>query len=60
MLREADRSSVAEVAKKHKVIESWRQHDNTVRPHMSPNYLTPHKFKSQHPPRAINPAILQQ
>jgi putative transposase len=42
------------------IIETWRQHYNAVRPHMSLNYLTPHEFKSQHPIRVINPAILQQ
>lgn len=42
------------------VIEAWRRHYNAVRPHMSLNYLTPHEFKSQHPPCVINPAILQQ
>ena len=42
------------------IIETWRQHYNAVRPHMSLNYLTPHEFKSQHHNRAYNPAILQQ
>lgn len=42
------------------IIEIWRQHYNAVRPHMSLNYLTPYEFKSQHPSRAHNPAILQQ
>ena len=42
------------------VIESWRQHYNGVRPHMSLNYLTPGEFKQQdrstsiHQPRAIS------
>jgi transposase len=41
------------------LIESWRQHYNGVRPHMSLNYLTPIEFKQQHrstpihQPRAI-------
>jgi len=41
------------------VIESWRQHYNAVRPHMSLNYLTPMQFKQQyrhapiHQPRAL-------
>jgi putative transposase len=41
------------------VIESWRQHYNRVRPHMSLAYLTPIEFKQQdrtlpiHQPRAI-------
>ena len=41
------------------VIESWRQHYNAVRPHMSLNYLTPMQFKQQyrhapiHQPRAV-------
>jgi putative transposase len=42
------------------VIEAWRRHYNTVRPHMSLNYFTPREFKSQHPPRVINPAVSQQ
>jgi putative transposase len=42
------------------IIETWRQHYNAVRPHMSLDYLTPHEFKSQHPPRVQSPAILQQ
>ena len=42
------------------IIETWRQHYNAVRPHMSLNYLTPHEFKSQHPSRVHNPAIVQQ
>jgi putative transposase len=29
------------------VIEQWRIHYNTVRPHQSLNYLTPSEFKSQ-------------
>ncbi len=28
-------------------IESWRQHYNEVRPHSSPQYLTPTEFKQQ-------------
>jgi putative transposase len=28
------------------VIEQWRIHYNTVRPHQSLNYLTPSEFKS--------------
>ncbi len=28
------------------IIESWRQHYNTVRPHSSLDYLTPHEFKA--------------
>lgn len=41
------------------IIESYRQHYNAVRPHMSLNYLTPIEFKKQyrstsiHQPRAI-------
>jgi putative transposase len=41
------------------IIEAWRRHYNTVRPHMSLNYLTPLEFKSQylsasyHPTRAV-------
>jgi putative transposase len=42
------------------IIETWRQHYNAVRPHMSLNYLTPHEFKSQHPTRVQPAAILQQ
>jgi putative transposase len=40
------------------VIESWRQHYNGVRPHMSPSYLTLIEFKQQdrsiHQPRATS------
>jgi putative transposase len=42
------------------IIESWRQHYNAVRPHMSLNYLTPLEFKSQHPPRYQPTAIFQK
>ena len=38
------------------VIETWRWHDNAVRPHRSPGYLTPNQFQQQHhhqPNRAI-------
>lgn len=31
------------------IIEAWRQHYNTVRPHSNPGYLTPHQFKQDHP-----------
>lgn len=30
------------------VIEQWRRHFNTVRPHSSLNYLTPDEFRQQH------------
>jgi putative transposase len=42
------------------IIEAWRKHYNTVRPHQSLNYLTPSEFKQQHltatapQPRAIS------
>jgi putative transposase len=42
------------------LIESWRQHYNVVRPHMSLNYLTPIEFKSQHSIRHPTNAILQE
>jgi putative transposase len=42
------------------IIESWRQHYNAVRPHVSLNYLTPLEFKSQHPPRYLPTAIFQE
>jgi putative transposase len=42
------------------LIESWRQHYNVVRPHMSLNYLTPIEFKSQHHTRHSTTAILQE
>ena len=42
------------------LIESWRQHYNAVRPHMSLNYLTPIEFKSQHPTHHLPTAILQE
>ena len=31
------------------IIEAWRKHYNTVRPHQSPKYLTPSEFKQHHP-----------
>jgi putative transposase len=31
------------------IIEAWCQHENTVRPHFSLGYLTPHEFKRDHP-----------
>ena len=31
------------------IIEAWRQHYNTARPHSSLAYLTPHEFKLHHP-----------
>lgn len=37
------------------IIESWRQHYNAVKPHMSMNYLTPYEFKSQHSACVIIP-----
>jgi len=42
------------------LIESWRQHFNAVRPHMSLSYLTPSEFKSQHSTRHSTNAILQE
>jgi len=42
------------------LIESWRQHYNVVRPHMSLNYLTPIEFKSQHSTHHPTTAILQE
>lgn len=42
------------------LIESWRQHYNAVRPHMSLNYLTPIEFKSQHSNHHSTTAILQE
>ncbi|MDP1654800.1 MAG: integrase core domain-containing protein, partial [Hylemonella sp.] len=37
----------------------WRCHYNTVRPHSSLAYLTPHEFKQQY--HSIpNPAVLQE
>jgi putative transposase len=41
------------------VIENWRRHYNSVRPHMSLQYLTPHEFKRQHQPLP-NRAVLQE
>ena len=32
------------------IIEAWRQHYNTVRPHSSLGYLTPHQFERHDPP----------
>lgn len=40
------------------VIETWRQHDNEVRPHGSLGYRTPAEFK-QHNQRP-QPAIFQE
>jgi len=31
------------------IIEAWRKHYNTVRPHQSLKYLTPSEFKQHHP-----------
>jgi len=41
------------------IIENWRRHYNTVRPHSSLQYLTPHAFKQQHHP-STNRAVLQK
>jgi putative transposase len=41
------------------VIENWRRHYNSVRPHMSLQYLTPHEFKRQHQPLP-NQAVFQE
>lgn len=30
------------------LIEAWRQHYNAIRPHSSPDYLTPIEFSRQH------------
>lgn len=38
------------------VIESWRQHYNTVRPDSSLGYLTPHEFKQQYHPLPTRPS----
>jgi len=41
------------------VIEAWRSHYNTVRPHSSLHYLTPHEFKQTY--HSIpNRAVLQE
>lgn len=29
------------------LIETWRKHYNSVRPHSSLGYLTPHEFKAK-------------
>ena len=44
------------------VIEAWRHHYNTVRPHSSLNYLTPHEFKQHNPSIQTIPnrAVLQE
>jgi hypothetical protein len=39
----------------HVVIEAWRQHYYTVRPHSSIGDLTPHEFKPHHPPIQADP-----
>jgi putative transposase len=41
------------------VIEAWRNHYNTVRPHSSLDYLTPHEFKQQYH-STPNRAVLQE
>jgi len=41
------------------VIEAWRQHYNTVRPHSSLAYLTPHEFKQNYHSNP-NRAVLQE
>jgi putative transposase len=41
------------------IIEAWRRHYNTVRPHSSLNYMTPHEFKL-HNPTQPNRAVLQK
>ena len=44
------------------IIEAWRHHYNTVRPHSSLAYLTPHEFKQHklHNPPIPNRAVLQE
>lgn len=44
------------------VIEAWRKHYNTVRPHSSLDYMTPHEFKHHHlhNPSIPNRAVLQE
>ena len=44
------------------IIEAWRQHYNTVRPHSSLGYLTPHQFKRHDPPNfpQLNRAISKE
>lgn len=32
------------------IIEAWRRHYNSGRPHSSLGYLTPHEFEQDHPP----------
>jgi len=39
------------------LIEAWRRHYNTLRPHSSLNYLTPHEFKP-HIPSSNHRAVL--
>jgi len=41
------------------VIETWRRHYNTIRPHSSLAYLTPHEFKQQHLP-STHRAVFQE
>jgi len=44
------------------IIESWRQHFNEVRPHMSLQYLTPLEFKQrlQSPPHSFSTRAISQ
>ena len=39
------------------VVEAWRRNYKTVRPHSSPNFMTPHEFK-RHKPR-VRPLAIQ-
>ncbi|WP_439588811.1 integrase core domain-containing protein [Hydrogenophaga sp.] len=41
------------------IIEAWRHHYKTVRPHSSLDYRTPHEFK-QHNQPIPNRAVLQE
>ncbi|VWC52847.1 transposase B [Burkholderia lata] len=41
------------------VIEQWRRHYNTVRPHSSLVYLTPDEFKQQYFSTDATEAVLQ-
>ena len=41
------------------VIEQWRRHYNTIRPHSSLDYLTPNEFKRRYCSTGTIEAVLQ-
>ena len=63
ILREADKATVAEAARKHGVseatIDAWRKHYNNGRPDSSPGEQSPNEFVQSLPERAQPTAILR-